>query len=58
MAEAIRHLLSDPVRRAAMARAARERVLEEFGHAAMVRAYEKLYRQITGKSAGLIRKEA
>jgi glycosyltransferase involved in cell wall biosynthesis len=58
MAGAIRHLLSDPVRRAAMARAARERVLEEFGHAAMVRAYEKLYRQITGKSAGLIRKEA
>ncbi|PVE20960.1 glycosyltransferase [Microvirga sp. KLBC 81] len=58
MAEAIRRLLTDPVGRTRMARAARERVLEEFGHAAMVRAYEKLYRQVAGKSASLIRREA
>ncbi|WP_445505206.1 glycosyltransferase [Microvirga sp. G4-2] len=58
MAEAIQRLLSDPIGRARMARTARERISEEFGHAAMVRAYEKLYRQVAGKSAGLIRREA
>jgi glycosyltransferase involved in cell wall biosynthesis len=58
MAEAIQHLLADPIGRIRMARAAREQVSEEFGHAAMVRAYEKLYRQIAGAGIGLIRREA
>lgn len=58
LAEAIRSLLADPIGRSRMAQAARERVLEEFGHAAMVRAYEKLYRQVAGTSASLIRREA
>jgi sugar transferase (PEP-CTERM/EpsH1 system associated) len=58
LAEAIRSLLADPIGRRRMAQAARERVLEEFGHAAMVCAYEKLYRQVAGTGAGLIRREA
>ncbi|WP_134499182.1 glycosyltransferase [Microvirga pakistanensis] len=58
MAEAIRRLLIDPAGRARMARCARERVLKEFGHAAMVRAYEQLYRQAVGQHASLIRREA
>jgi glycosyltransferase involved in cell wall biosynthesis len=58
MAEAIRGLLTDLARRTRMAQSARKRVLEEFGHAAMVRAYERLYRQIARTSASLIRKGA
>lgn len=58
MAEAIQSLLTDRSARARMAQSARERVLEEFGHAAMVRAYEKLYRQVVGTDASLIRTEA
>jgi glycosyltransferase involved in cell wall biosynthesis len=58
MAEAIRSLLTDQGARARMAQSARERILMEFGHAAMVRAYEKLYRQAVGTDASLIRREA
>jgi glycosyltransferase involved in cell wall biosynthesis len=46
MADAIGELLNDPNEGSRLARAARRRVLAEFDHAAMVRTYERLYRQI------------
>jgi glycosyltransferase involved in cell wall biosynthesis len=46
MADAIGGLLNEPNEGSRLARAARRRVLAEFDHAAMVRTYERLYRQI------------
>lgn len=58
LADGIRSLLTDPVGRARSARAARQRVLAEFSQAEMVRAYERLYRQVAGTGVGLMRRKA
>jgi rhamnosyl/mannosyltransferase len=46
LADAANRLLSDPVRRAAMARAACERAHAEFSQAAMIERVEQVYRTV------------
>ncbi|MEZ0167162.1 glycosyltransferase [Microvirga sp. TS319] len=58
LADAIRGLLADPTGRSRIAQAARKRVLDRFSHADMVRAYERLYRQVAGADAGATRRKA
>ncbi|WP_414475748.1 glycosyltransferase [Microvirga sp. M2] len=58
LADAIQGLLADPIGRSRMAQVARKRVLDRFSHADMVRAYERLYRQVAGADAGAIRRKA
>lgn len=48
LARGVESLLSDPVRRRAMGEAARQRAQEKFSAAAIVAAYETLYRRVLG----------
>jgi glycosyltransferase involved in cell wall biosynthesis len=55
MAAAIDRLLKDKSERSRLGQAARKRVLAEFDHAAMVRAYERLYAQAIRRSIAACR---
>lgn len=48
LARGVESLLSDPVRRRAMGEAARQRAQDKFSAAAIVAAYETLYRRVLG----------